>query len=319
MTGADGPDCAENRCTSGNCGGMDGSSTDGLCFTKRVVCGWPVVVCGWPVVVHGWPMFPKGSSADGQWFPRSVVYGWPQGRLRITTGSSTDGPRFSVQAVHGWRESRLEAGRRRCTTVHQNGSEGRLLQVVYGWPTGRPRMAQPVHVAWLCKLYRFRMCRVWRTQSRFHGFQIVEKSLNSKTLRGAQTSESLGTAPVRWEVVEIRAPLPAESAHPDVRHGTRLGSSYSCCGTGTTRSRCGVWDACIRGHLSRCRVRDSSTHCCLRSSSYHNHQWRQQCFQLRQCHSQGKLCRSSWRFHRCRSWTKLLTCPLLFNDRCPWS
>ena len=58
------------------------------------------------------------------------------------------------------------------------------------------------------------------TQSRFHGFQIVEISLNSKTLRGAQTSESLGTAPVRWEVVEIRAPLPAESAHPDVRHGT---------------------------------------------------------------------------------------------------
>ena len=25
--------------------------------------------------------------------------------------------------------------------VHQNGSEGRLLQVFYGWSTGRPRMA----------------------------------------------------------------------------------------------------------------------------------------------------------------------------------
>ena len=39
--------------------------------------------------------------------------------------------------------------------VHQNGCEGRLLQVVcgwplqvvYGWPTGRPRMAQPVRVS----------------------------------------------------------------------------------------------------------------------------------------------------------------------------
>ena len=45
------------------------------------------------------------------------------------------------------------------------------------------------------------------------------------------------------EVVEIRAPLPAESAHPDVRHGTRLGVSSCCCGAGTTRSRCGVCDA----------------------------------------------------------------------------
>ena len=51
----------------------------------------------------------------------------------------------------------------------------------------------------------------------------------------ARTSESLGTAPVRHvaqaeivEVVEIREPLPAESAHPNVRHGTSLGSSSSC-------------------------------------------------------------------------------------------
>ena len=56
-----------------------------------------------------------------------------------------------------------------------------------------------------------------------------------QTFLGTQTSESQGAAPFRWvalrenvEVVETRAPLPAESAHPDVRHGTRLGSSSSC-------------------------------------------------------------------------------------------
>ena len=39
-----------------------------------------------------------------------------------------------------------------------------------------------------------------------------------------------------FEVIEIRAPLRAESAHPDVRHGTRIGVSSCCYGGGTTRS-----------------------------------------------------------------------------------
>ena len=52
-----------------------------------------------------------------------------------------------------------------------------------------------------------------------------------------------------FEVIEIRAPLAAEFAHPDVRHGTRLGVSSCCYGAGTTRSRCGVCDARIRGHV----------------------------------------------------------------------
>ena len=67
--------------------------------------------------------------------------------------------------------------------------------------------------------------------------------------------------------------MPAESAHPYARHGTCLGVSSSCCEASTTRSRCGVRDACIRGHvctcISRCRVRDSSTHFCFRVSRYH--------------------------------------------------
>ena len=47
---------------------------------------------------------------------------------------------------------------------------------------------------------------------------------------------------------------------------TRLGVSSCCCEAGTTRSRCGVCDPCIRGRvctgLSRCRVRDSRSHRC---------------------------------------------------------
>ena len=142
-----------------------GPSTEG----HRAVHGWPQ---GRPRmatgpssdghrVVHGWPQgrlrMATGSSPDGQ----RVVSGWPKGRLRMAKGSSPDGHRV----VSGWPQSRLrmargrlrtargspfkpstdgrssETGRRRCTNVHQNGSEGRLLQVVYGWPTGRLRMA----------------------------------------------------------------------------------------------------------------------------------------------------------------------------------
>ena len=34
---------------------------------------------------------------------------------------------------------------------------------------------------------------------------------------------------------------------------------------------------------------------------------------------QGRLCRSLWRFYICRSWTKFVKCPSLYNDRCPRS
>ena len=100
-----------------------------------------------------------------------------------------------------------------------------------------------------------------------------------QTVQGGQTSENLDTALVRHVaqteivvVVEVGALLPADFAHPDVRHGTRLGVSSCCFGAGTTRSRCGVCDVHTRGHvctcLSRCRVCDSSPHRRLRSSSY---------------------------------------------------
>ena len=76
------------------------------------------------------------------------------------------------------------------------------------------------------------------------------------TVQGGQTTESLGAALVRpvaqteiVEDVEIGACLPTESAHPDVRHGTHLGVSSSCCGVCPARFRCGVCDAHSRGHV----------------------------------------------------------------------
>ena len=80
---------------------------------------------------------------------------------------------------------------------------------------GRPRMAQPVHVpaVSLRELTGTTALKAWGqccrlpsrgftgAQSRYHGLQIVEKSLGlpkSRLLRVTQTSESLGIAPVRW-------------------------------------------------------------------------------------------------------------------------
>ena len=95
------------------------------------------------MVVHGWPGSQQGRLlADGPWsspdgpkgrlrMAQRVVSGCPQGRLRMARGSpfkpSTDG-------------GSSEAGRRRCTIAHQDGSEGRLLEV------GCLRIAQPVSV-----------------------------------------------------------------------------------------------------------------------------------------------------------------------------
>ena len=136
------------------------SSTDGHTGRPRmatqVVHGWPhrsspdghTVVSGWP---HGRLRMATRSSPDGH----TVVSGWPHGRLpdghtvvyRMATGSSTDGHRGRLPKARcspfkpSTNGGSSEAGRRRCTIVHQNGSEGRLLQVVYGWPTGRPRIA----------------------------------------------------------------------------------------------------------------------------------------------------------------------------------
>ena len=117
-----------------------GSSTDG----HGVVRGWPrgrprMAVHGWP---QGRPRMATGSSTDGH----RVVHGWPQGRPRMATGSSTDGQGSPFKPSTDGGRTRSVAGRRRCTIVHQNGSEGRLLQVIYGWPTGRPRRAQPLHI-----------------------------------------------------------------------------------------------------------------------------------------------------------------------------
>ena len=102
-------------------------------------------------------------------------------------------------------------------------------------------------------------CRLCRRQSRFQGLQIVENIVEIpkiRTVQGGQTTESFGAALVRHvaqteivEDVEIGACLPTESAHPDVRHGTRLGVSSSCCGVCRARSRCGVCDAHTRGHV----------------------------------------------------------------------
>ena len=136
-----------------------------------------------------------------------------------------------------------------------------------------------------------------------------------------------------WEVVEIGESLPSESAHPDVRHGTRLGVSSCRCGVGTTRSRCGV--------------RDSSKHRYLRSSSSRGDPTGADLGQVvdrpvvvvrRQMQVVEKTagntllrwsislsCRSCWihrrrlwkqsRFHSCRFWTTLFTCPVFMQRR----
>ena len=85
-------------------------------------------------------------------------------------------------------------------------------------------------------------------------------------------------------------------------------------------SRCGVCDACIRGHvctgLSRCRVRDSCSHRCLRVSSYHKNSG-DNCLtnsdsadlvvvQVPTMQTVRKLAG----FHRCSSQTRLLACSL---------
>ena len=99
---------------------------------------------------------------------RPRLWRWPHGRPRMATRSFTDGHTVVLRTARcspfkpSTDGGSSEAGRRRYTIVHQNGSEGRLLQVVYGWPTGRLRMAQPVHDG--CRWTR--QCgRPWRLHS----------------------------------------------------------------------------------------------------------------------------------------------------------
>ena len=107
-----------------------------------------MVVCGWLLV----PKTGRLRMARGR--PRMAC-----GRLRMAEVSQTSRRRMArshlrmamVQgspfkpSTDGGR-TRSEAGRAAMYHVHQNGCEGRLLQVVHGWPTGRPRIAQLVHV-----------------------------------------------------------------------------------------------------------------------------------------------------------------------------
>ena len=99
---------------------------------------------GWPQGrPHGWPQgrphgWPQGRPHG---WPRGRPHGWPHGRPRIGPRSSTDDPRPSTEEAamyHGtskWQRGPLPSGCLRSP-----------LEVVYGWPTGRPRMAQPVRV-----------------------------------------------------------------------------------------------------------------------------------------------------------------------------
>ena len=103
-----------------------------------------------------------------------------------------------------------------------------------------------------------------------------------------QTCEYLDTAPVAQTeivvVVEIGALLPTESAHPDVRGGSRLGVSSSCCGLFPVRSRCGVCDV-----HTRAPVVEYATFCAhrfLRFSVYHKNSGVKSS-QRRQCRSQN--------------------------------
>ena len=78
-----------------------------------------------------------------------AVYGWPGSPFK----PSTDGGR-----------ARSEAGRRRCTTIHQGGSEGRLRQVVAQEQIpGRSLVVQVVQVSQVHSRDTT-VCRSWRNR-----------------------------------------------------------------------------------------------------------------------------------------------------------
>ena len=102
-----------------------------------------------------------------------------------------------------------------------------------------------------------------------------------RLFRAGQTTENLGTASVRHVaqteivvVVEIGALLPTESATPTFVAAPVLVSPPVVVKYVQFRSRCGVCDAHICGHVCTCfscyRVRcDSSIHRFFRNSSFH--------------------------------------------------
>ena len=177
-----------------------------------------MAVYGWPGAIYGWPW----PSTDGQGSPFK---------------SSTDDGR-----------ARSEAGRRRCTTKHQGGSEGRFWQVVAQEQIpGRSLVVQVVQVSQDTVVI-----------PRFADRGEIVGTPENQTLRGTQTSESLSVA------------LSAGSTLAGNCGGSRDQS------TSRRSSRHPSWSLllfvveqvqpAIRGHVcrcpSRCRVRDSCTHRC---------------------------------------------------------
>ena len=118
--------------------------------------------------------------------------------------------------------------------------------------------------------------------------QIVEKTADGRTetpeirtVRGTQTSKSLGIVPEhrlaqaeRVKVDKIGAPLFYRIRFTHIRHSVCLGKSSSCCWVCKTRSHCRVRGTRTRAHgrtwSSCCRVRDFNSYRCLRGSSDHN-------------------------------------------------
>ena len=178
-------------------------------------------------------------------------------------------------------------------------------------------------------------------QSRYHGLQIVEQSLGLPKSR-----LFVALRPLRVWALHLSAGstqvgncgcsrdqrhfFPQNPHIPMLVTAPVMESPPARFEAGTTRSRCGVRDARIRGHvctcLSRYRVRDSCTHRCLRVSSYYKNSGdnslpnsdsadletetgthRANCSEARGDSTVAKLGQV------------YLTCPLLCNDRCPWS
>ena len=189
--------------------------------------------------------------------------------------------------------SRSEKGRPRMAT----GSSTDGHRVVHGWPQGRPRMAtgsstdghRVVH-GW--PQGRPRMA----TGSSTGGHRVVH---GSPEVREAAMYH--GTS--KWQ----RGPPPSG----------RLQMAHRSSADGPTSARTGGessgahWDQRAQdvSHREARRPR------CVCSSS-------QLCASPRRWCSVPQVLfvvRSPWAFHSCRSWTRLLTCPLLCNERCPWS
>ena len=199
-------------------------------------------------------------------------------------------------------------------------------RVVYGWPQGRPRMAQPVpavsprELVGATALTAHEHCwRPGKLHLRFRGPLVVQRQVPMYgTVR-----ETLEVAQLPFIDKVVDTLVGAESdlerlfrqtCVSHVRRGSLRGSSTGCCCVCPTHSRYGV--RCTSPfQLSRLRQvpaearGDSSVavvgkvvHMPVVVSSVSTVQ---------------KPSRIQWRFNRCRSWTKLLTWPLLCNDRWP--